>query len=67
MSALKEKKYIYTHYSRKPVFLTKTNMELSNSMHSFKTVQVIYTALPMIAVATPTPASTLFSAVSSQK
>lgn len=36
------------------MFLTKTNWELSNSMHSFERVLVLYIVLPLIAVATPT-------------
>lgn len=51
------KKNIYKYYCRKPMFLTKTNWELSNSMQSLKTILVTRIAHPMVAVATSTPAS----------
>lgn len=39
------------------MFLTKTNWELSKFMQSLRTVLLIYIVHPMVAVATPTPAS----------
>lgn len=39
------------------MLLTKTSWELSNSVHSFETDLVIYTALYMLAMVTPIPAS----------